>query len=213
MEEQSDPALLPENATADYRVEGGNLVWTIDRLAPGEKTQIRVQSRAKRPAERACNCAMVTTATGDRVESQAYVEIRAAAGPTLPETKLPGLALTVTDLQNPVAAGQGVTYLIRVTNPGTSPENQVILVAPIPAGTAVDPLGTSGPGSTRYTVDNGLIQFTPLAELAPKATQSYRIRVKTQRPGQIQMHVEATSRNQTRPVAADKSTKVLSSRE
>ena len=52
-----------------------------------------------------------------------------AAIPAKPEAAARPLELTVTDLDNPAKVGGGVRYVIRVTNQGTEPQNEVVVAA------------------------------------------------------------------------------------
>ena len=151
---------------------------------------------------------------GGRAEDQVCLEILAAAAPTPAKIEVTpdSLAMIVTDLQNPVTAGNGVTYLVRVTNKTATSDGQVTVTATVPAGTVVDRLGTSGAAATTYSSDSKTLKFTPAAELRAGETLTYRIRVQTSQPGQIRMHVEATSRSQSKPVVVEKTTDVNPSR-
>ena len=50
-----DPALLPKYATDGYRVEDGGLAWTIDELAAGQTTELRIQCHCQTAAAKTCN--------------------------------------------------------------------------------------------------------------------------------------------------------------
>ena len=110
---------------------------------------------------------------------------------------------------NKVTAGKNQQFLVQVTNQGDYPENDIVVTARIPPGSVVD-LGTSGPDADiKYQKEPGLVRFSPVAELPPKATIDYRVVVTTSRPGPISLQVEATSRRQTQPAVGEKTVEVL----
>ena len=208
--EEADAALAPEKATEGYQVEGTSLVWTIPSLPPGTTAQVKIQYRCNKAGAQVCNHVVASVTGGGRAEDQVCLEILAAATPTPTKVEVApdGLAMTVTDLQNPVTAGNGVTYLVRVTNKTATPDGQVTVTATVPTGTVVDRLGTSGAAATTYSSDSKTIKFTPVPDLRPGETLTYRIRVQTSQPGQIRMRVEATSRSQSKPLVVEKTTDV-----
>ena len=70
--------------------------------------------------------------------------------------------------------------------------------------------GTSGPSADiKFEKEPGLVRFSPVAELPPKAMIDYRVVVTTSRPGPISLQVEATSRRQTQPAVGEKTVEVL----
>jgi uncharacterized repeat protein (TIGR01451 family) len=210
--DESDPALQPKQATEEgYQPGGRNVVWTIPELAAGAKTQFRLQSLCNRVAERACNRVAVTTPDGAHADAEACLEIREA-----PPAAPGGLAVTATELQNPVFAGDPITYLINVANSGAAAESQVAVTVKVPLGVTLDKLRTSGPTPPNYEPDGQTVRFTPLPEIQPRQSQTYRVRVQTSRTsqaGEVRTRVEAASREHPQPAVGERTTKVLPPRE
>jgi uncharacterized repeat protein (TIGR01451 family) len=206
--DHSDANLRPDRADGGFQTEGNDLIWTLPTLTAGTTVTYRVQSTCLSPAARACNHVTVTVQGGSRAETDAYVEIRAAGSGA--GAAPGGLSLTVSDLQNPVVAGNNVTYLARVTNNGTAPESQVVVTATIPSNVAYDPLGTRGPESTtfQFSTETRTLTFTAAPDLPPGESLTYRIRVKTKQAGQVRMQVGVTSRSQPQPVIGERMTDV-----
>jgi uncharacterized repeat protein (TIGR01451 family) len=202
---EPDPELVAKFATEGYKAEGEKLVWTLPELAPGAKVQLKVQSRCDRVAQRACSRVVASLPDGTRVEREAWLEIREAAGPAAG-----GLTLSVAELQNPVVAGKAVTYVIRVTNAGAKPESQVGVTVTAPPEVTVNLLQTTGPTpNTKYTLEGKTVQFDPVPDLLPGKTLTYRVQVVTGRkPGEIRLHAEAVSRDHPQPVTGEKTTTV-----
>ena len=113
------------------------------------------------------------------------------------------------DNLNKVTAGKDQQFLVQVTNQGDYAENDIVVTARIPPGSAVE-AGTSGPSQDiKYQSGQGLIRFSPVAELPPKATINYRVVVTTSQAGPITLQAEATSRRQTQPQAVGPLTSCL----
>jgi len=195
-----DAALYPARATEGHKFENNHLVWTIERLAAGETTQLEVHCLCQRPAQRACNRVTVTSSAGATATDEACLAIRAAAGK---------LDLEVADLHDPIALGKELTYEVRVSNDGAVPHKQVVVVATVPLGMMPVPIGTSGPKQIRYTIQGRTVRFDPLPEIAPGEKLSYRIRVSTQQAGKMRFRAELTSQDRPHAVSAEEMTEVF----
>jgi uncharacterized repeat protein (TIGR01451 family) len=125
----------------------------------------------------------------------------------VPELPSADLHVLVADLPGPVHAGTEFTYEVRVDNNGAVSESQVVLVATLPAGMAVERVGTAGP--TEYRIDDQTIRFAPVEEVLPGTTLRYRIRVHARKPGTFTLRVEFTSPNLPEPVIVEETTQVL----
>jgi uncharacterized repeat protein (TIGR01451 family) len=132
-------------------------------------------------------------------------------GGTTPQTTQPANALTMTvaNLRNPVAAGKELTYEIRVVNNSNAVDRQVAVTAMIPDGMIPVPLGTTGPGQTKFVPDGRTIRFNPVMELQPGETLTYRVRVRSKSAGQFRFRAELTSQNITQPIQQEASTEVF----
>jgi len=195
-----DAALYPDKATEGNRFEDNHLVWAIERLEPGETTQLEVHCLCQRPAQRACNRVTVTNGAGAKATGEACLAIRAAAGK---------LNLEVADLHDPIGLGKELTYELRVSNDGAAPHKQVVVVATVPLGMMPVPIGTSGPKQIRYTIQGRTIRFDPLAEISPGERFSYRVRASAQRAGKMRFRAELTSQAQPQAVSAEEITEVF----
>jgi uncharacterized repeat protein (TIGR01451 family) len=98
------------------------------------------------------------------------------------------LSVEVNDLADPVAVGKEVTYEIRVKNSGKSAEQNIKVLAILPAELTLIRLGTHGPG--RYDVDmERNIRFQTLKEIKPGETLTYRVRARAQQAGEVSLQV------------------------
>jgi uncharacterized repeat protein (TIGR01451 family) len=219
-----DPTLLPKYATDGYRVDDGGLAWTVDELAGGQTTELRVQCLCQSAAAKTCNRAKATTPDGASAEAEACLEIRAGGGslpglsppPTspMPPTKPSppvilaagqGLKLDVVGLRNPVTAGKELTYEIKVTNNGATPCQQLGVTVIVPESMLFNPLGTA---PTKFTVDGKTIRFEKTSELAPGASLIYRVRVQTKQPGRWHFRAELTAAALAQPIVQEANTEV-----
>ncbi len=210
--QQSDAALVVTQATEGAKQRGNDWVWSLPSVPPGRLPPIQVQCDCKQATSNACCRFTVALANGQTVEGQACLKIAAATppvGPPLP-VPVPGRLDVFVDNINKVTAGKDQQFLVQVTNQGDNPENNIIVTAYLPPGSAVVESGTNGPGpDIKLEKGAGLVRFSPVAELAPKAMISYRVVVTSSKPGPISLQVEATSRRQTQPVRGEKTIEIL----
>lgn len=220
-----DPTLEPSMASEGFSVSGNELAWKIEQMNVGETMTLGVHYRCLRESARACNRVSVTTQEAAAAQTETCLSIRpappvkppatppkpepSATPPVAPPAAAPGeLTMTVADLRDPVAAGKEVTYEIRVTNRGQGPDQQVTLAVTLPTGMQPAPLGTIGPAGNVKT-EGQVIRFDPVAELPPGQTLTYRVRVRTQQPGDWRLRAELTSRAASRPIVVEESTQVF----
>ncbi|MEN6407518.1 MAG: hypothetical protein ABFC77_13735 [Thermoguttaceae bacterium] len=227
--DQYDAAFAPTLATDGYRLENGALAWTIDTLPPGRPTQLGVHCTCQKTSLRACSRIRATAPGGVPVEDEACLEIRDAGPrpstsppfgppPTSPSEKTDkraepestdGLTLTVTGLRPLVTAGKELTYEIRVTNKAASPLRQVSVTAIVPEGMTLSPLGTTGPGQTKFNVDGATVRFDPVSTMSPGESLTFLVRVQTKRPGQFRFRASAGAPALPKSVEREASTEVF----
>ncbi len=193
-----DPALVPVLATDGYQFEGRWLAWTIDNLPPGKTTQLGVHCTCQTAAAKTCNRVSVTAPDGVKVEDEACLEIRAAGAAPAETTPPPppagqGLTMSVVGMGQPVTAGRELTYVIQVTNNGSTPHQQVSLTATVPEGMTPVPLRTVGPGPTKFAIEGQAVRFEPVFEVRPGESLMYRIRVHAKQPGQFRFRAELST--------------------
>jgi uncharacterized repeat protein (TIGR01451 family) len=213
-----DPALLPKFATDGYRLEDGGLAWTVEDLAAGQTTELRVQCLCQSAAAKTCNRATATTSDGGKVEDEACLEIRAVSSPPAVKTPAPapapsaaaaeGLIMSVIGLRNPVTAGKELTYEIKVTNNGPTTYRQATVTAAVPDDMIPNPMGTVGPGPTKFAIEGKSVRFDPVFEVRPNESLIYRIRVQTKQPGLWHFHAELTAATLSQPLVKETSTEV-----
>ncbi len=212
-----DAALYPVLASEGYQADRGALSWTIERLPAGKTVQRGIHYTCQTVSAKACNRVRVTTSTGAKVEDEACLEIRAAdKGPVAPGTEktapanppADGLVLTASGLANPVPVNKDLTYVVQVTNNSTQSYQRVTLTAAVPEGVVINPIGTMGPGPTKFTTEGKTIQFDPVFEIKPGETLMYRIRVRTKKPGQYRFVAELSAPAMSRSLVKETNTEI-----
>jgi uncharacterized repeat protein (TIGR01451 family) len=126
---------------------------------------------------------------GVLAEDEPCLEIRPAPSMTPSE-----LSMVVVERFDSVPLNEPLTYVIRVTNNGQTPERQVSVVVSLPPELTLVPLETSGPPvAPRYTREGNSIRFNPVDTLEPGASLEYRVRVRASQPGQVLVRAQLTS--------------------
>lgn len=192
-----DPALAPSRATPEHRFDPdtNTLRWTLASIPPGQRRMVEMECIATRPAARACNRVHVTTLQGDSAEAEACVEIRAPAA-----ARPSGLSLSVVSLAAPATTGREFSYVVQVTNRSQFAEQQVTLRVLLPPELLPVRLGTTGPAGIRAHFDGQTVSFDPIPSLAPGETASFRVQVQAQKPGEVEVEAQVTSRAQIQPL-------------
>lgn len=83
------------------------------------------------------------------------------------------LDFTIADESDPIEVGAETTYVITLTNSGSSPANDIQLAVALPP--ELKPIGGDGP--TRVVIEGGRIAIDPLARIAQGETAVYRLKV------------------------------------
>jgi uncharacterized repeat protein (TIGR01451 family) len=147
------------------QVENGYLIWSLPSLAAGRQQQYRVTFRAGRSGTIA-STAQAYTAGGLRSESQFAIRV---------DTSRVKLELTG---PTTAIAGQTLSYMIGVTNPGTGAARGVRLKA------------TLGAGLEHATGQNPL--WLTVGELLPGQSRRAELSLAAKQVGRFTIRVEAT---------------------
>jgi uncharacterized repeat protein (TIGR01451 family) len=110
----------------------------------------------------------------------------------------------VADLQDPIEKGRESVYEIRVVNQGSKAATNVRVTALLPAGLRA----VAAEGPTRYTLEANRVQFEGMAQLAPKADSTYRVRVQGLQTGDLRTRVQLLTDEMQEPVTKEESTRV-----
>ena len=110
----------------------------------------------------------------------------------------------VADTVDPIEVGGETTYEVRVVNQGSKAAANVQLAVDLPPEVKFQ----AAEGPTRYRLDGSRVSFDGLAQLAPKADATYRVRVKAVRPGDLRARFQLLTDDMQSPVTKEESTRV-----
>lgn len=219
-------ALEPLEASGGYTVGRDALVWERAQLAPGDSWKLRVNCKCLTPAQKACNRMTVTSDQTPPMADDACVAIVPAAdegpakvkpqppvqppqeGPKTQPQQQPQaskLTLAISDLADPVRAGEKETYKIFVTNPGKASDFDVAVVVTMPEGATLE----KTTARVKQTQSGRTLRFEPVAELAPGEPLTYTITVLVNQAGTAHLEAELTSRLLPAAIKQQESTEVL----
>jgi uncharacterized repeat protein (TIGR01451 family) len=211
--DRCDPALDPKEATEGWQMKDDVLIWNVQKIAPGDSTELKVRCRCETEVAKAYSRAIAMLPDGRKADGEAFVQIVKASetSPLLnspptgvsPPTLSPddGLALTAVGLASPIPVGKELTYEIRVTNvTPTTTYRQIAVTAAVPPGMKPVPLGTM---PTANKIDGQAIRFDPVPELAPGRSLTYRVRVQADKAGNYRFHADLMATGLTKPKSFD----------
>ena len=204
----ADVGLLAKKALGGPKRQDGDLVWTLPSLGPGKIEVLAVGCRCEKALSRACIRATATSHEDAHGEGEACIEIREEKRPT-PPASASGLSLTATSSHKLVAVGKEAAYEIRVHNGKTTAEKNLVLTAKLPAAMELVPLKTQGPATTEYDRKDQILVFTPLAELAPGETATYRITLLAKQRGVFHLSVDLSGGGLAQPIHGEAATEVF----
>ena len=115
---------------------------------------------------------------------------------------IPAILLEVVDITDPVEVGQQTTYVITVTNQGSANDNNIRIVATLPAEQSF----VSASGATNGSANGKTVTFAPSGPLAPGAAITWRVTVRADAAADSRFRVEMTSANLTSEVIETEAT-------
>ncbi|MFQ5731697.1 MAG: hypothetical protein ACE5KM_07065 [Planctomycetaceae bacterium] len=186
-------AYLSGGTTGRFDASSKTINWFVGTLEVGKS----VTAEFKLKAVNRGNFPILAQATSDRglVAKDKHT------------TRVEGIAailLEVVDVDDPVEVGAETYYEILVTNQGTEFAKNIRISAVVPDGIKL--LSSTGP--SRSVIKGRTIKFLALPKLAPRADAIYRIKVRTEKAGDLRIEARATSDSLRAPVTELESTKV-----
>ena len=214
------------------RLQGREVVWTIDRLEPKTSKTFHLTTRANRMTPRTVNLVRANayaleTSVNPKSEIRNPKEeagvpvsdfgfrisdlgaqrplgwpISSQAQAEIAIEGLPAFKMKV-DARGPIEVGEQTAYTIEVSNTGSLPGSGIQFVGEIPAQLRV--LGAS-PGG--YRLDGPKVIFAPLPMLYPGQMVRYTISVVAEKAGDARFRAELTSSTLKQPVVKENSLRV-----
>ena len=171
------------------------ITWFVDRLEPGETTQVNCELRSLQIGEFA-HTVQVVSETG--VQADARVETRVDG--------IASLTMELVDLDDPVETGSETGYEIRVKNDGSKTATDVVIACELPAG--MDYLSAKAP--VDEVVEGRQLTFKPIDQIAPGAQVTLRLHLKVKRDGSHRLRVRLTGGELQEPLVLEEVTRAYS---
>ncbi len=178
-------------ASAGADVSGSRLRWDLSTIAPNSSKTVRVSYKPTKVGVYTSD----TRATSHGAETVSSKTQTTVIG-------IPIVRLDVVDLEDPVAIGENVTYLITAANDGSAPDHNVRIVCQLEDKIQY----ISSTGATEASVMGHTISFTQLRTLEPNTKATWRIVCRATAPGGVRFKVNMTSDVLTRPIDATEAT-------
>lgn len=180
------------SATDGGSASGGRITWNLGTMAPGACKTLKFDVVARTPG------------TGTtKANARAYCA-EAAAETKMDIEGVTGILVEVVDDPDPIEVGGQTTYDIRVTNQGSAPDEQVVVVIELPAQEEF----VSATGPTNFEASGKMVKFAPVATIGAKQTISYRVVVKAVSQGDARFVTKVTTVRKTEPIQEVESTTV-----
>lgn len=153
---------------------GQQVTWSLGDLAPGATKTVNMQLTAS------------TSGTFRNVATaQAFCAEQVTDAVSTVFSGIPGILLEVVDVTDPIEVGSDETYVITVTNQGSAPSTNILVVATM----APEQTYVSSSGATAGTARGKTVTFAALPTLAPKAQATWRVVVKATSAGDARFKV------------------------
>ena len=180
-------------SSAPAEQDGGNYTWSLGDLPAGESKTITVHLLPSEAGQLDLT-ASVQASKGGKVEGSI----------SAPMEGLAALGFSLEDLQDPVPVGESLTYHVKVHNQGTAPGKGIKVEITLDDG--MELVRAAGPTDGRAEDGGKKIVFTALETLEPDATATWRLVIKSSKPGDLRLGASLTSTLLKRPVVATEST-------
>lgn len=177
--------------SAGGQVQGNRVVWNVGTLAAGQSRRVAMT------VEQAAAGGFSSIATA---KSRCAQQVSAASRATV--KGIPAILLEVIDASDPIAVGEDVTYVIKVTNQGSAPGTNIVVKCELE--NTMQYMGSTG--ATNATANGNTITFAPLANLAPKAVATFNVKVKALKAADARFTASMTSDQIGRPVDENEAT-------
>jgi uncharacterized repeat protein (TIGR01451 family) len=179
---------------AGYYEESTRTVrWRLEQLPPNETGSVELVTMPVEAGQHAIKLRGMAQ-KGLMAEKEQPVLIEGLAA----------ILFQVAKTVDPIEVGGETTYEVHVVNQGSKAAGNVRLSVVLPP--ELKPLAAEGP--TRQTLEGQRVVFEGLAQLAPKADTTYRLRVKALKPGDLRARFELLTDDMQTPVTKEESTRV-----
>lgn len=184
---------IEANNQGQYDAATRTVHWLLEELPPNETGSVTLTASPTEPGEQLM-----------RVEGSAERGLTAQEEKAIIVEGVSAIFFEVVDVADPIEVGGEATYEVRVVNQGTKAATNVRVVALLPD--ELKPSSADGPA--RYNIDGQRVLFEGLAQLAPKAETTYRVKAKGVGPGDVRVRVQILTDEIRTPITKEESTRV-----
>ncbi len=220
-----DPSLVAREASGDFdrgALQRNELVWIIDRLAPGQAIVREAMYELLQPSADAWSRLTVVTAEGARTTEDARIQItprsqhsRPGEPPIRieeqeqrkPERVVGELKVAIADSRDPIRQGSVTTYLIDVQNNRNAADKDVVLTIILPPGMRYESF-RGIVGAKSISGDGRTVEINPVRELRAGENVGFRLEVRGEAVGNRIVTVRVNSWLSGQPVEASEDTTI-----
>lgn len=196
--------VIPEGFEVVQASDGGafnatsrSVGWKLSGLTAGGAKSLSLKLRSVAPTDATIRTIAQTApeGKGKALEAKGETAVKAEG--------VPALRFEVAGAEGVVEVGKEAVYEIKVTNQGTGPCTNVVVVAELGDGTV---LGTHSGPTTGKAVGNG-VTFEPLAQLPVKGEAVFKVKVKGTAAGDTRFRVKLSCDQVKVPVSKEENTR------
>jgi uncharacterized repeat protein (TIGR01451 family) len=173
------------------QASGSNVNWKLGALAAGQSRKVSV-SYMPQGAGSFANIASVSATCAESVKASAKTDVMGIAA----------ILLEMVDVSDPIEVGKNETYIITVTNQGSSPDTDIVIKCKLEDTMQF----VSAGGATSGSYVDGVVTFQALGTLAPKAKAVWKVEVKAIKAGDVRFTTTLSSKQLTREVIKTEAT-------
>ena len=182
------------NATDDATSAAGKISWKLGTIKAGASRKVTMA--LKMTEQGVARTTVAATAFCSKAAGEAVTTVRG----------IPAILLECVDLEDPIEVNAQETYVITVTNQGSSVGTNIVIQCTLPAEQEY----VSATGPTRVVSKGKAVTFAPLGSLAAKAKVVYRVVTKGLKAGDTRFKVALTSDQMSSPAEETESTHIYS---
>lgn len=192
--------------------------WVLPRLAAGQRRTFRLGCTMQQPSPRACIRLFATADGGATLAEEACFEILAPVGPSpadgggigVPAPVAGPFSVELSSQANPAQVNRNSVLNLYVVNTSNLPQRNVVVEVAVPQAVQVDLAETQPPQVT--LVQEGVLRFAPIAELAPGGRSAFLIPYRAITPGQHTLRARAYVPGSQQPPVVDEESLLINPR-
>lgn len=184
---------LSADHKGQYEPQNHAVYWSVEELPPQETGVAKLTVLPQETGEQKLS-----------VEGRAELGLKDSAEKLVQVESLAELHFTVSDEADPIEVGSETTYLISLSNTGSSAATNVQLLVGLPP--ELKPVGGDGP--TKVMIEGPRLTIDPLGHLGPGEQAQYKLSVRGVGAGQQRIQVQLVTAETPVPITKEELTRV-----